>query len=313
MSVNWYPGHMVKARREIVENIKLVDVVAEILDARAPESTRNPDLEALCGKKPVLLVLNKHDLADPDLVKHWIKKYRKQGREAVAINAVAGVGLPEVFKAITRLFEPASKAMIAKNWRPRPPRVMVVGIPNVGKSTFMNSILKKKSARTGPTPGVTRGKQWVRLQGKIDLLDTPGLMWPKVENPEQGLRLAVLNLIGEKAYDEMDAANYAIQALCRQQPGALKEKFGISVDGEPDLLALMTAIAMKRRFIDGESPDLDRAGRYVLAGFRKGEYGRICLDRPEEFREEILPEPEPETAQMASELETPPKNQPADE
>lgn len=278
MSVNWFPGHMVKARREIQENIKLVDVIVEILDARAPRSTRNPDLEAMCGRKQVLYVLNKRDLTDQDSLKRWISQFQREGKTSVTINATTGEGLPSLFKAVTRLYEPAVQVMLSKNMRARPPRVMIVGIPNVGKSTLINAIMKRKVVRTGPTPGVTRGKQWVRIDGKIDLLDTPGLMWPKIGDPEQGLKLAALSTVGERAYQEIDVAKYVLDRAMTAAPDEMQALTGLESFAEQTPESMLEKTAFRRRLLDGEQPDLLRAAQYVLSEFRKGKLGRFALD-----------------------------------
>ncbi|MGE5415941.1 MAG: ribosome biogenesis GTPase YlqF [Acidobacteriota bacterium] len=281
MSINWFPGHMVKARREISENIKLVDIVIELVDARAPMSTRNPELEKLFAHKPVLVVLNKMDLVDPDDVKAWIKRLHREKIGAVAVNALNRQGFQAVMKEIDRLYKPAADAMVERGWRIRPPRVMVVGIPNVGKSTFLNSVVGKKSARTGPQPGVTRGKQWVRVEGKIDFLDTPGLMWPKVESPEQGLKLASLALVGEKAYDTAEVASFIVRTTLKQNPGAMETRYKVdSLSGLNDE-QVFEKIALRKGFIDGESPDLQRAVIDVINEYRKGNLLQSALDRPE--------------------------------
>lgn len=270
MSVNWFPGHMVKARREIKENLKLVDIIIEIVDARAPESTRNHELEEMFAGKPVLMVLNKKDMVQPDDINRWQNRLAKKGITAVGVNSTSGEGIQSVLKGIEKLYQPTAEAMTNKNWRVRPPRVMVVGIPNVGKSTFLNSIIKRKAARTGPQPGVTRGKQWVRVEGKIDLLDTPGLMWPKVEGKEQGLRLAALGVIGEKAYKNLDVARYIIRTVKEKNSEALKVRFKLNPEPEWDDSKWLEAVARRKGFlIDGE-PDMERVALLILNEFRKG-------------------------------------------
>lgn len=281
MSINWFPGHMVKARKEISENIKLVDIIIEIVDARAPMSTRNPELEKLFAQKPVLVVLNKMDLVDANDVKAWIKRINREKAAAVAVNALNRQGFQAVMREIEKLYKPAAEAMLERGWRVRPPRVMVVGIPNVGKSTFLNSVVGRKSAKTGPQPGVTRGKQWVRVEGKIDFLDTPGLMWPKVDSPEQGLKLASLALVGEKAYNSTEVAYYIVRTTLEQSPGTIETRYKVdSLEGLNEE-QVFEKIALRKGFIDGESPDLQRAVNDVITEYRKGHLLKIALDRPD--------------------------------
>jgi ribosome biogenesis GTPase A len=198
VAYNWFPGHMVRARREISENVKLVDIVVEVADARAPQSTRNLELEDLVAPKPIILVLNKKDLVNPTELDVWTKRLAAEGLNPVSMVATSGEGKNSVIQTVEKLFRPIAQDMKNRQRRVRPPRIMVVGIPNVGKSTIINSLAGRKTARTGPQPGVTRGKQWIRIEGRLDLLDTPGLMWPKVSVPEQGLKLAALGVLGSK-------------------------------------------------------------------------------------------------------------------
>ncbi|MGE5398423.1 MAG: ribosome biogenesis GTPase YlqF [Chitinophagales bacterium] len=273
MTINWFPGHMVKARQEIKENLKLIDIVIEIVDARAPESSRNRELEELCQRKPILMVLNKRDLVEKKDLDKWLNRLHNEGHAAVAINAVTGEGLASMLKGVEKLYQPVVEAMLEKNRRRRPPRVMIVGIPNVGKSTFLNAINKKKVVRTGPMPGVTRGKQWVRIEGRIDLLDTPGLMWPRIEKPEQGLKLAALGCLGDKAYSNSQVAFFIIDCLKRKSPGALEKAYGVEEQNEPGIF--LESIVLGPGNID---EGLDRKALILITGFRKGQLAKITLD-----------------------------------
>lgn len=279
MTINWYPGHMVKARREIEENLKLVDIVLMLVDARAPLSCRNPDLERLARHKKIVLILNKNDLADPAATRSFLKNLRQEGFLAVAMNSIKGQGNREVLDAIQKAYESHRQDMIRRGRRVRPARLMVTGVPNVGKSTFLNSLVGQKMARTGARPGVTRGKQWIRVREDMELMDTPGLLWPKIESEEQGLKLALLNIVGENAYDEYEVALYLVKVLRDQAPQLFKEYYKLQQipENDEDLLA---AIARQRgHLLKGGLPDPEKTARQMISDFRAGNLGRISLDQ----------------------------------
>jgi len=278
MTVNWYPGHMVKARREIEENLKLVDVAVLLLDARAPFSCRNPDLEKMVHGKALILVLNKADLAQPEISKNYVKRLRQEGFRVQTMDSLSGRGSREVLKQIRAAFQPVAERLQQKGRRIRAARVMVAGVPNVGKSSFLNFLVGKKMARTGAKPGVTRGKQWVRVREDIEFLDTPGLMWPRVENEEQGMKLALLDVVGEKAYSELEVALYLVQVLKEKHPKVLLDKLGlpaIAEEGE----ALLADISRRRGYLlKGGVSDLEKTCRHLILDFRRGSLGPISLD-----------------------------------
>lgn len=276
---NWYPGHMVKARREIAENLKLVDVVVEIVDARAPQSTRNLELEGLCKPKPIVMVLNKKDLVDSQDLDVWIRSLNQEGLHTVGMVSTSGEGKKLVIRMVEKLYQPALEAMKARNRRVRPPRVMVVGIPNVGKSTFLNSLVGKKTARTGPQPGVTRGKQWVRVEGRIDLLDTPGLLWPRISVPDQGLKLAALGVLGSKAYTDEEVARYIVRTVQKQSPQALEVRYGMEQASALDEDQILQAIARFRGLYEQGNADFLKTALYILGDFRRGRLAKIVLDQ----------------------------------
>lgn len=278
VAINWYPGHMVKAKREIEENMKLVDIVAMLLDARAPFSCRNSDLEKICRRKQLLFVLNKIDLASPDMTKQYISTLRRAGERVTSIDSTSGQGLNEVIQTIKDLYQPQAAEMLRKGRRIRPARIMVVGVPNIGKSTFLNCLVGKKMAQTGAKPGITRGKQWVRIREDIELMDTPGLMWPKVEAEEQGLKLALLNIVGENAYNEEDVALYLLKTLQEKSPDTLTEKLKIS-NLDKSTGELLEEIAFKRgHLLKAGMLDTGKTCTALLHDFRKGKLGRISLD-----------------------------------
>ncbi|MBO8158646.1 ribosome biogenesis GTPase YlqF [Thermosyntropha sp.] len=278
MVINWYPGHMVKARREIENNLKLVDLVVVLLDARAPFSCRNMDLEKMVRKKPIVMVLNKIDLADDDKTLRYIERLKEEGFKAAGIDSITGRGAREVLKIIGEAYKPIADRMIARGRRLRPARVMVVGVPNTGKSSFLNCLVGRKIAHTGAKPGVTRGKQWIRVREDIEFMDTPGLMWPKIESEEQGLKLSLLDIIGENAYQEEEVALFLIKILRELKPDVLENRFKISsfVGTELDLLE---EIGRKRGYlVKGGEVDLGKTARMLLIDFRKGVLGKMSLD-----------------------------------
>ena len=278
MSINWYPGHMVKAKKEIEESIKLVDIVVILLDARAPFSCRNPELEKIARKKKIVFILNKMDLASPAATREYIRRFRQEGKTAVAMDSLSGKGSREVLLSVRDAFREEAEALLKKGRRKRPARLMVVGVPNIGKSTFLNCLVGRKMTRTGAKPGVTRGKQWVRVREDIELMDTPGLMWPKIEEEEQGLKMALLNIVGENAYDEYEVALYLLRVLIRQSPETLTEKYRIQ-DIEKTNTELLEAISRKRgHLLKGGELDLDKTCKMLLQEYRKGKLAKISLD-----------------------------------
>lgn len=278
MNINWFPGHMVKARREIEANIKLVDIVLILLDARAPFSCRNKELETTAAKKKTIYILNKTDLALPEKTSAYLDILgRKQGL-AAGIDSLSGKGAKEVLQVIMSSYQETAQKMLKKGRRIRPARIMITGVPNVGKSTFLNCLVGQNAAKTGNKPGVTRGKQWIRLRNDMELLDTPGLMWPKVESEEQGLKLALLNIVGENAYREYDVALYLLGLLSRHWPQVLKNQFKLE-NIDKDAAVLLEDIARKRgHLLKGGQLDLDKSCTMLLQDFRKGKLGKFSLD-----------------------------------
>jgi ribosome biogenesis GTPase A len=278
LSINWFPGHMVKARREIKENIKLVDIVVILLDARAPFSCRNIDLEKMVASKKVMFVLNKMDLASPEATRKYLANLREQGINAAAMDSTSGQGITEVLKEIKNLYHSQAEDMKAKGRRVRAARIMVVGVPNIGKSTFINCLAGRKVAATGAKPGITRGKQWIRVREDIELMDTPGLMWPKVERPDQGLKLALLSIVGEKSYEEYEVVLYFLRFLKQEYPQILANKLRVS-SSEADPEEILSEIARRRgHLVKGGELDLSKTCTAIIQDFRKGKLGSISLD-----------------------------------
>ncbi|MBQ8596693.1 MAG: ribosome biogenesis GTPase YlqF [Lachnospiraceae bacterium] len=281
MNYQWYPGHMTKARRMMQENIKLIDLVIEVVDARAPLSSRNPDIDELGKNKFRIILLNKADLADPKYNALWTEYFKKRGFLVQEINARSGAGI----KNIQALVQEACKEKTERDRKRgivnRPVRAMVVGIPNVGKSTFINALAGKACTKTGNKPGVTKGKQWIRLNKNLELLDTPGILWPKFEDQKVGERLAVIGSINDEILHMDELAVLVITYLQKEYPGLLKERYQIELN--EDAYRTLEAICIVRKcFQKGEEPDTLRAAGMVLEDFRSGKIGRITLEHPEE-------------------------------
>lgn len=275
--INWYPGHMKKTRELIQENLKLVNAAVEILDARIPVSSRNPVIDELIKNKRRIVILNKSDLSDGSANEAWVRYFKAQGAETVCMNALTGAGISDLFRVMNRMKDEINRDSVRK----KPLRAMIVGIPNVGKSSLINRLAGKKSAKTGNKPGVTRGKQWINLQDQIQLLDTPGILWPKFEDKDTALKLSFVGSIKDEILDREDLTIELIKFMKNSYPELLVNRYNIdSVEGEP--LEIMEAICEKRGFImSGKRYDYARAARTVIDEFRSGKMGRITLEIPE--------------------------------
>ena len=291
MNLQWYPGHMTKAKRQMQEDLKLVDLIIELVDARIPLSSRNPDIDELGKNKARLILLNKSDLADERYNEQWSAYFQKKGFYVVKVNAKSGAGL----KSIQGVIQEACKAKIERDRRRgiknRPIRAMVVGIPNVGKSTFINSYAGKACAKTGNKPGVTKGKQWIRLNKTLELLDTPGILWPKFEDQEVGKRLAFIGSIKDEILNLEELSLELLDYIRTNYPGLLNTRYGIEEEGTP--VSLLEAVADKRKcLIRGQEIDYAKAAGIVMEEFRNGKIGRITLEFPP-FEEETAHEDHP--------------------
>ena len=278
MSINWFPGHMVKARREIQENAAAVDLVIEVLDARAPRSTLNPDLPGLVKGKPIIRVLNKSDLADEWATRRFIDYFGQEGIPAVGMDSLTGQGAREVLRVFRDAFRPVAEQLRKRRARIRPARVMVAGAPNTGKSSFINALVGKKTVKTGARPGITRGKQWIRVRCDIELLDTPGIMWPRVDSEEQGLRLALLAVVGEAAYQEEEIAWFLIKTMQVLAPEILRQRYRLE-EIHVDVHDTMEQIGQNRGLLlKGGVVDTARTARMLIDEYRRGSLGRFTLD-----------------------------------
>ena len=282
MNIQWFPGHMTKAQRMIEENLKLVDAVCEILDARIPRSSRNPDIDRLAGDKPRLVILNRCDLADPAITARWRKHFEAQGLAILETDAKTGKGVNAFAPAIRRLLADKIKEYEAKGQVGRPLRVMILGIPNVGKSTFINKVAGRKAAIAGDKPGVTRGKQWINIDTGLDLLDTPGILWPRFDSQEVGEMLAITNAIKADVLDkETLGANFMLR-LRQMYPQAIVDRYKFQPDPEMNGFELLEQAAKKRGFLVSRGEyDIERMANTLLGEYHDGKLGRLSLEAPD--------------------------------
>lgn len=280
-TIQWFPGHMAKTRRLLTENLKLVDVVVELLDARIPRSSQNPEINSLVTNKPRIVLLNKSDLADENISKAWRKHFLEMGIKTLFIDSTKGKGFQDVKSAIKEAVKEKIARELAKGRRMRSVRTMVVGIPNVGKSSFINQIAGKACTATGDKPGVTRGKQWIRLNEEIELLDTPGILWPKFEDPIVGLNLAYTGAVKDDVFDTVEVTAKLIEHLKENYPTQLLARYKItSLDGTG--LELLETIGRKRGcIVSGGVVDLIRISAIILDELRGGKIGKITLEKPQ--------------------------------
>lgn len=281
MNIQWFPGHMTKAQRMIEENIKLVDAVCEILDARIPGASRNPDIDRLAGDKPRLVILNRCDLADPEMTARWRRYFQSRGLAILETDAKNGKGVNGFVPAVRELLKDKLKEYESKGQVGRPLRLMILGIPNVGKSAFINKVAGRKAAIAGDKPGVTRGKQWISIDSGLDLLDTPGILWPKFESQEVGELLAITNAIKAEVIDkETLGANFMLR-LRAYYPEALRTRYKIEPDPEANGFELLEQAAKKRGFLVSRGEyDLERMANTLLKEYHEGKLGRLTLETP---------------------------------
>lgn len=280
MAINWFPGHMVKTKREIKENLKLVDAVVEIRDARIPRASSNPEIEELCKGKPRLILLNKSDLTNPRITKEWMNYLTKDDVKAIEVNSLKGDGLKNIKPALLALLKEKHDRQRAKGLVNITTRVMVVGIPNVGKSTFINKMARNNIAKTGDRPGVTKNKQWIKTSIGLELLDTPGILWPKFEDEEVALNLAFTGAIKDEIMDTEELSLKLVERLQNTSPEELKTRYKLDSLNE-DPLENLNNIARKRgALVSGGEINYNRIAAILLDEFRGGKIGKISLERP---------------------------------
>ena len=283
MNIQWFPGHMTKAQRMIEDNIKLVDAVCEVIDARIPRASRNPDIDRLAAGKPRLVILNRADLADPELTKRWKESFERQGMAVLETDARSGKGVGGFVPAVRRLLADKLREYEAKGQSGRPLRVMILGIPNVGKSTFINKVAGRKAAAAGDKPGVTRGRQWINIDRSLDLLDTPGILWPKFDSQEVGELLAVTNAIKADVIDKETLGAYFMLRLRSMYPAAIEARYKFTPDEDANGFELLEQAAKKRGFLVSRGEyDIERMANTLLSEYHDGKLGRLTLELPDE-------------------------------
>ena len=279
--IQWFPGHMTKAKRMMEAQTKLVDVVVEMLDARIPRSSTNPMLQNVLGAKPKVIALNKIDMADTAKTELWLEKLKHSGLPVCKIDCATGKGVKQLISAIQLAAKPVIDKWLKKGVRNRPVRVMIVGIPNVGKSTLINRLVGKNKVMAADKPGVTRGQQWVTIAKGLELLDTPGVLWPKFEDPSVGFALAATGAIKEDVFDRQDAVQLLLDFLLQKYPEALASKYAVTVEEQETAPSVMAKIATARGCLKaGGMLDLDKVDQLVLRDFRSGRLGRFTVDEP---------------------------------
>ena len=289
MNINWYPGHMLKTKKQMIEDLKLIDVVIEILDARIPVSSQNPDIQNITRNKKKIVLLNKSDLADEKQTGKWINYFKQNNVVAIGADSNAGKGTKEVLKQVQKLMEEELEKAAAKGRTKRNIRIMIIGIPNVGKSSLINRLVNKKTAEVGNRPGVTKQKQWVRIGQNIELLDTPGVLWPKFEDEKVALNLAYVGSIKDEVMPKTDVAYQLLKLLYKEYKDEIILKYKlteddensiITQDGKNDILKLMDIIALKRgAIVSGGEIDYEKVANIILNDFRTGKIGRITLEQ----------------------------------
>ena len=284
MNIQWYPGHMTKTRRQMEADLKLVDAVCEIVDARIVVSSRNPDIDSICGNKPRIVILNRLDLADPDATNRWVQYFKNKGMAAVATDCKSRKGIAAFTPAVRQLLQEKIQRDAAKGMS-KALRIMVVGIPNVGKSTLINQISGRKGAKAENRPGVTRGKQWVTVDNGLLLLDTPGILWPKFEDPNVGMMLAYTGAVKDGIMDLEELSSRLMSLLWQRYPEKLKERYGIDCPAETPGWELLQAAGKKRGYLLSRGEiDTERMAKVLLDEFRGGKLGRFTLETPEDLK-----------------------------
>ena len=283
MNIQWYPGHMTKTRRQMEADLKQVDAVCEILDARIPISSRNPDIDSICGNKPRIVILNRMDLADPNATKQWVTYFRSKGMAAITTDCKTKRGINDFQPAVRSVLKEKIERDAARGMK-RSLRVIIVGIPNVGKSTLINQISGRKGAKAENRPGVTRGKQWVTVEGGLLLLDTPGILWPKFEDPNVGLALAFTGAVKEDVIDVEELACRLFSLLWQRYPGAVKARYGIDMPEDAQGYELLEAAGKKRGYLLARGEiNTERMAKVLVDEYRSGKLGKLTFEMPEDM------------------------------
>lgn len=281
MNIQWYPGHMTKTRRMMDENIKLVDIVIELLDARIPYSSKNPEIDTLARDKKRIVILNKADLADENKTKLWTEYFENKGFKVIKVNSITGNGIKDISTVAAELMAEKLERLRKRGRIFTPTRAMIVGIPNVGKSTLINKLVGKSMAKTGDRPGVTRSKQWVKIRRDFELLDTPGILWPKFEDKAVGMKLAFTGAVNDNIIDLEELSVNLIEHLAKIYPKAIEERYGVKVEECENSYEVLKKIAEARGFkVKGGESDTKRAATILLDEFRAAKLGRLTLEVP---------------------------------
>ncbi|MEA4960100.1 ribosome biogenesis GTPase YlqF [Lutispora sp.] len=283
MNIQWYPGHMAKARRKIAEELKLVDIVIELIDARIPVSSRNPEVDNIVENKKRIIVLNKSDMADPELNNMWKKHFAQRGVTAILTNSNKGTGLKDILSESKKLMKDEHEKLRKKGLLHKTIRALVIGIPNVGKSTLINKLANRSIAQTGDKPGITKAKQWIRINNDFELLDTPGILWPKFDDETVGLHLALTGAIKDEILDVEGLSKKFILKALNEFPDKLYKRYNIELDQDADVESIMNIIGRKRGCIlPGDKVDINRTASLILDDFRSGRIGLITLEKPKD-------------------------------
>lgn len=283
MNINWFPGHMKKTRELLQKNLKLVDVVYELIDSRIPLSSRNPEIDKIVHNKPRVVIMNKSDLSDSNINNEWIEYFKSQSINTVIVDAIRNKGISKIINETNNAVKEKRERLLSKGIKNKPIRAMIVGIPNVGKSTLINSLAGKKSAKTGDKPGVTKGKQWIKLKGNIELLDTPGILWPKFEDQNVALNLAFTGAIRDEIMDIETLALKLVEKLVILAPTNIEKRYDVLIEDKTPL-EVMEDIGLRRGCIlKGREIDYTRTANIILDEFRDGTIGSISLERPEKI------------------------------
>ena len=284
LNIQWYPGHMTKTRRQIEADLKLVDAVCEIVDARIPMSSRNPDIDSICGNKPRIIVLNRMDLADPEATKRWAAYFRSKGMAVVTTDCKSRKGISDFQPAVQSVLKEKIERNAAKGMN-KPLKIMIVGIPNVGKSTLINQISGRKGAKAENRPGVTRGKQWVTVNPSLLLLDTPGILWPKFDDPQVGMMLAYTGAVKENVLDTEELAAFLMELLWKRYPETVKQRYKVEMPEDTPGYMLLEEAGRKRGFLLARGEiNTERMAKVMIDEYRSGKLGRITFEEAEDMQ-----------------------------